>query len=79
VESFADAVRRVAQGGSALDPEIVALMVGRRRKHDPLEALTAREQQVLALMAEGKSNRGIADEPLEHRRVLAVLTLLRAR
>ena len=61
VESFADAVRRVAQGGSALDPEIIALMVGRRRKHDPLEALTAREHQVLALMAEGKSNRGIAD------------------
>jgi DNA-binding NarL/FixJ family response regulator len=103
VDSFADAVRRVADGGSALDPEIVALMVGRRRKHDPLEELTAREQQVLALMAEGKSNRGIAesldvtlaavekhvgrifaklglaDEPLEHRRVLAVLTLLRAR
>jgi DNA-binding NarL/FixJ family response regulator len=103
VDSFADAVRRVAAGGSALDPEIVALMVGRRRKHDPLEALTAREHQVLSLMAEGKSNRGIAeslnvslaavekhvgrifgklglsDEPLEHRRVLAVLTLLRAR
>jgi DNA-binding NarL/FixJ family response regulator len=103
VESFTDAVRRVAEGGSALDPEIVALMVGRRRKHDPLESLTAREHQVLALMAEGKSNRGIAeslnvtlaavekhvgrifgkiglgDEPLEHRRVLAVLTLLRAR
>jgi DNA-binding NarL/FixJ family response regulator len=103
VDSFADAVRRVAEGGSALDPEIVALMVGRRRKQDPLEALTPREHQVLALMAEGKSNRGIAeslrvtlaavekhvgrifaklglaDEPLEHRRVLAVLTLLRAR
>ena len=103
VESFTDAVRRVAEGGSALDPEIVSLMVGRRRKHDPLEALTAREQQVLGLMAEGKSNRGIAasldvtlaavekhvgrifaklglrDEPLEHRRVLAVLTVLKAR
>ena len=103
VDSFTDAVRRVAQGGSALDPEIVSLMVGRRRKHDPLEALTAREHQVLVLMAEGKSNRGIAEsldvtlaavekhvgrifaklglgeEPLEHRRVLAVLTLLRAR
>ena len=61
VDSFADAVRRVAEGGSALDPEIVALMVGRRRKHDPLEALTPREHQVLALMAEGKSNRGIAE------------------
>jgi DNA-binding NarL/FixJ family response regulator len=103
VESFTDAVRRVAEGGSALDPEIVSLMVGRRRKHDPLEALTPREHQVLVLMAEGKSNRGIAEsldvtlaavekhvgrifaklglgeEPLEHRRVLAVLTLLRAR
>jgi DNA-binding NarL/FixJ family response regulator len=100
--SFADAVRRVAAGGSALDPEIVALMVGRRRRADPLDALTARERQVLALMAEGKSNLGIAEtlrvsqtavekhvgrifgklglesEPLEHRRVLAVLTLLRS-
>ena len=102
LDLFADAVRRVAAGGSALDPEIVAMMVGRRRKHDPLEVLTARERQVLTLMAEGKSNLGTAttlgvtvaavekhvsrifgklglrDEPLEHRRVLAVLTLLRA-
>ena len=59
--SFADAVRRVANGGSALDPEMVALMVGRRRRHDPLEALTPREHQVLALMAEGKWNLGIAE------------------
>ena len=58
---FADAVRRVAAGGSALDPEIVALMVGRRRKGDPLEELTPRERQVLTLMAEGESNLGIAE------------------
>jgi DNA-binding NarL/FixJ family response regulator len=102
LDAFADAVRRVAGGGSALDPEIVALMVGRRRKDDPLEDLTPREREVLALMAEGKSNQGIAEalsvtpaavekhvtriftkldlghEPSEHRRVLAVLTLLKA-
>ena len=102
LDTLADAVRRVAAGGSALDPEIVALMVGRRRKDDPLDALTPRERDVLALMAQGKSNPGIADalhvslaavekhvtrifaklelghEPGDHRRVLAVLTLLRA-
>src|SRR5919106_2183750 len=43
VETFTDAVRRVAGGGSALDPEVVSLLLGRRRRHDPLEALTARE------------------------------------
>src|SRR4051812_26435981 len=99
---IADAVRRVAAGGSALDPEIVSLMVGRRRKDDPLAILSPRERDVLALMAEGKSNSGIAaalhvtlasvekhvtrifarldlgHERGEHRRVLAVLTLLRA-
>jgi DNA-binding NarL/FixJ family response regulator len=102
VEAFAGAVRRVAGGGSALDPEIVGLMVGRRRKDDPLQELTPRERDVLALMAEGKSNAGIAEAlgvtlaavekhvtriftklrlghaPGEHRRVLAVLTLLKA-
>ena len=102
VDEFADAVRRVAAGGSALDPKIVSLMVGRRRNDDPLENLSPRERDVLGLMAEGKSNAGIAEalkvtpaavekhvtrifaklqlghEPSEHRRVLAVLALLRA-
>jgi DNA-binding NarL/FixJ family response regulator len=101
--SFVEAVRRVAAGGSALDPAVVALMVGRRRRDDPLERLTTREREVLSLMAEGKSNHGIAqmlkvspaaiekhithlfgklelgDEPLHHRRVMAVLALLRAQ
>ena len=61
VERFLDSVRRVADGGSALDPEIVALMMG-RREGGPLDALTDREREVLALMAEGKTNRGIAGE-----------------
>jgi DNA-binding NarL/FixJ family response regulator len=102
IASFAEAVRRVAGGGSALDPEVVARMVGRRRKDSPLDTLTPREREVLALMAEGKSNQGIAEALVvsvaavekhvtgifsklgighahdEHRRVMAVLTLLRA-
>lgn len=61
VASFIDAVRRVAAGGSALDPEIIARMVRRHRDDGPLAQLTARERDVLAEMAEGKSNRGIAD------------------
>ena len=60
VERFADSVRRVGEGGSALDPEVVSLLLGRRRREDPLEALTAREREVLELMAEGRSNAGIA-------------------
>ncbi len=60
IDTFTDAVRRVAGGGSALDPEVVALLLGRRRREDPLEALTPRERQVLGLMAEGRSNAAIA-------------------
>ena len=60
VESFIDAVRRVADGGSALDPEVVALLLGRRRREDPLSPLTRREREVLALMAEGRSNSSMA-------------------
>jgi DNA-binding NarL/FixJ family response regulator len=62
VEAFTDAVARVAAGGSALDPEVVGRMLGRRRSSGgPLEQLTARERDVLAQLAEGKSNRGIAE------------------
>ena len=61
VDTFTDAVRRVANGGSALDPEVVALLLGRRRREDPLESLTAREREVLGLMAEGRSNNAIAE------------------
>jgi DNA-binding NarL/FixJ family response regulator len=61
VETFTDAVRRVAGCGSALDPEVVALLLGRRRREDPLDALTAREKEVLGLMAEGRSNAAIAE------------------
>ncbi|HEX5617307.1 MAG TPA: response regulator transcription factor [Solirubrobacteraceae bacterium] len=61
VDAFVDAVARVAAGGSALDPEIVGRMLGRRRTHGPLDDLTPREREVLAAMAEGKSNRGIAE------------------
>jgi DNA-binding NarL/FixJ family response regulator len=99
---FTDAVRRVAEGGSVLDPDVVARLVGRRRKPGPLDGLTPRERQVLGLIAEGRSNVGIAHELVitvaaverhvtrifdklglhqsaeAHRRVLAVLTYLRA-
>ena len=102
VERFVDSVRRVADGGSALDPEVVAHMVGRRRGSDPLAALTPREREVLTLIAEGRSNHAIASELVvteravekhvtsifgkldlpassdDHRRVLAVLTYLKA-
>jgi len=62
VERFVDSVRRVACGGSALDPEVVSQMLGRRRAAGPLDELTPREREVLALMAEGRANRGIAAE-----------------
>jgi DNA-binding NarL/FixJ family response regulator len=102
LEDFAAAVRRVAGGGSALDPAVVSEIVGRRRADDPLALLTPREREVLELMAEGRSNQGIAErlvvteravekhvtsifgklqlptEAADHRRVLAVLTFLRA-
>jgi DNA-binding NarL/FixJ family response regulator len=58
---FADAVRRVAKGGSVLDPEVVSRLVGRRRGEDPLSELTPREREVLELIAEGRSNQGIAE------------------
>jgi DNA-binding NarL/FixJ family response regulator len=62
VDRFVDSIRRVAGGGTALDPEIVSRMLGRRRRDDPLDELTQRERQVLALMAEGRSNHAIAAE-----------------
>jgi len=99
---FTDAVRRVAAGESALDPNVVARLIGRKRKTSPLDNLTPREREVLAQIAEGRSNAGIAREltvtvaaverhvtsifdklglhqsPDQHRRVMAVLTYLRA-
>jgi DNA-binding NarL/FixJ family response regulator len=102
VERFVESVKRVAEGGSALDPEVVAQLVGRARRDDPLAELTPREREVLELMAEGRSNQAIAEHLVvteravekhvtsifgklgltpaaeDHRRVLAVLTFLRA-
>jgi DNA-binding NarL/FixJ family response regulator len=60
VGDFVDAVRRVGNGGAALDPEVVAQLLGRRRGQSPVDRLTPRERQVLELMAEGRSNAGIA-------------------
>ena len=62
VEEFLDAVRRVARGGTAIDPEVVTQLFGRRRADDPLSHLSTREREVLALMAEGRSNRAICDK-----------------
>jgi DNA-binding NarL/FixJ family response regulator len=61
VNEFVAAVKRVAEGGSALDPTVVSQLVGRRRRDDPLAELTPREREVLELMAEGRSNAGIGE------------------
>jgi DNA-binding NarL/FixJ family response regulator len=61
VKDFIAAVRRVAEGGSAIDPMIVSTLLSKRRSDDPLVQLTPREREVLELMAEGRSNQGIAD------------------
>jgi len=61
VGEFADAVRRVGEGGSALDPAVVSRLVGRRRVDDPLADLTPREREVLELIAQGRSNQAIAE------------------
>jgi len=60
LEEFIDTLQRIAKGGSVVDPALVAELVAARRHHDPLAALSTREREVLALMAEGRSNAGIA-------------------
>ena len=62
VAEFLAAVRRVGEGGAVLDPEVVVQLLARSRRQDPLERLTAREREVLGLMAEGKSNAALADQ-----------------
>jgi DNA-binding NarL/FixJ family response regulator len=61
VEDFVETIERIARGGSVVDPGLVQELVDARRRNDPLEALTPREREVLSLMAEGRSNAGIAD------------------
>ena len=102
IATLVDALRRVCEGETVVDPTIVSRLLGRKRRHDPLAELTEREREVLGLVAEGLSNRAIAERlfvaertveshmtqifsklgleetPDQHRRVLAVLTLLRA-
>lgn len=62
IDDFLDAVKRVGKGGTAIDPEVIAQLFGRRRARDPLAELSPREREVLALMAEGRSNRGICEK-----------------
>ena len=102
IDDFLDALERVAGGGTVLDPQVVAQLMARGRNRDPLQSLTPRERDVLALMAQGHSNAAIASDLVvttgavekhsqrifaklalapdkaQHRRVLAVLTFLRA-
>jgi DNA-binding NarL/FixJ family response regulator len=62
IDDFLDAVRRVGRGGTAIDPEVISQLVGRRRDDGPLAELTPREREVLGLMAEGRSNQGISQK-----------------
>jgi DNA-binding NarL/FixJ family response regulator len=62
IDDFLEAVRRVGRGGTAIDPQVVAQLFGRRSARDPLEELSPREREVLSLMAEGRSNRGICEK-----------------
>jgi DNA-binding NarL/FixJ family response regulator len=102
IATVVDALRRIVDGETVIDPTIVSRLIGRRRREDPLAALSQREREVLVLIAEGMSNRAIAarlfvtertveahvtqifqklrlpESPGQHRRVLAVLTFLRA-
>ncbi len=61
IDQFVDAVKRVAAGGSALDPDVVSQLLGRRRRDDPIDELTEREREVIGLMAEGRTNKAIAE------------------
>ena len=61
VQEFTDAVRRVAGGGSVIDPDVVSRLVGRARQASPIETLSDREREVLSLMAEGRSNQAISE------------------
>jgi DNA-binding NarL/FixJ family response regulator len=62
IDDFLDAVRRVGKGGTAIDPKVIGQLLGRSREEDPLGELTPREREVLALMAEGLSNRGVCEK-----------------